>query len=329
MKRFKHILCVITTPTTGQALLERATGLAEVNQARLTVATVAERISIGMGMPEGGPISDGLQEAVVTSARRRLEEAIAPFRKRIEIESRVLHGSLFLEVIRQVLRDGHDLVIKSAEDPEWLDRLLGSEDMHLLRKCPCPVWLVKPGAALKHRSIVAAIDLDDAHAGDELQTRRRLNMDILEMASSLALANFCELHVVHAWEVVGETSMRDGFIRLPEAKVDAYVHQVRQRRESEMARLLQELNDQPGNGVLDCIDYTAHLIKGSPRKIIPEVSRKVRADMIVMGTVARTGIPGFITGNTAEMILAQIKSSVLAIKPRGFSTPVTLEAGDD
>jgi len=329
MKRFKHILCVLTTPATGQALLERATGLAEVNQARLTVATVAERISIGMGMPEGGPISGDLQAAVVASAKRRLEETIAPFRKRIRMESRVLQGSLFLEVIREVLRDGHDLVIKSAEDPEWLDRLLGSEDMHLLRKCPCPVWLVKPGAARKHRSIVAAVDLDDAHEESELQTRHRLNMDILEMASSLALANFCELHVVHAWEVVGETSMRDGFIRLPEAKVDAYVHLVKRRRESAMARLLEELNDQPGNGVLDCIEYTVHLVKGSPRKIIPSVSRTVRADMVVMGTVARTGVPGFITGNTAEMILAQIESSVLAIKPRGFRTPVTLEAEED
>jgi nucleotide-binding universal stress UspA family protein len=329
MKRFKHLLCVVTTPDTGAGLLERAVELAEVNQARLSVVTVAERVSIGMGMPEGGPISGGLQVAVVDSARKRLENAIAPFRKRREINGRVLVGSLFLEVIREVLRNGHDLVIKSAEDPEWLDRLLGSEDMHLLRKCPCPVWLIKPGAPQKYRSVLAAVDLDDAHGQEELQTRRRLNLDILELASSLALANFSELHVVHAWEVMGETSMRDGFVRLSEAKVDAYVHQVRQRRESDMAQLLEELNDRPGNGVLDCIEYEVHLVKGSPRKHIPAVARAVRADMVVMGTVARTGVPGFITGNTAEMILSQIESSVLAIKPPGFTTPVTLDAGDD
>ena len=327
MKRFKHILCVITSPETSAPLLERALELATVNQARLTAVAVAERISIGMGMPDGGPISGGLQEAVLESAQHRLDEAIAPFRKRQDIESRVLLGPLFLEVIREVLRDGHDLVMKPAENPEWLDRLLGSEDMHLLRKCPCPVWLVKPGAAGKFRSIVAAVDLDDAHDEDELQTRHRLNMDILELASSLALANFCELHVVHAWEVIGETSMRDGFIRLPEARVDAYVHQVRERREAAMARLLEALNERPGERVLDCIEYTVHLVKGSPRKIIPAISRQVRADMVVMGTVARTGVPGFITGNTAEMILAQIESSVLAIKPRGFLTPVTLAPG--
>lgn len=329
MKRFKNILCVITTPATGRALLERAVTLADSNQARLTVVAVAEHVSIGMGMPEGGPVSDGLQAAVVESAQRKLDQAIAPYRGRSEIRGRVLLGSLFLEIIREVLRNGHDLVIKSAEDPEWLDRLLGSEDMHLLRKCPCPVWLIKPGAPKKYRSIVAAVDLDDAHDKEELHTRRLLNFDILELASSLALANFSELHIVHGWEVIGETSMRDGFLRVPEAKVDAYVHQVKKRRESDMARLLEKLNSRPGNHVLDCIEYKVHLVKGSPRKIIPAVSRKVKADMVVMGTVGRTGIPGFITGNTAEMILSQVESSVLAIKPKGFRTPVTLENGDD
>jgi nucleotide-binding universal stress UspA family protein len=41
-----------------------------------------------------------------------------------------------------------------------------------------------------------------------------------------------------------------------------------------------------------------------------------------MGTVARTGISGFVMGNTAETILSQIDCSVLAIKPPGFETPV-------
>jgi nucleotide-binding universal stress UspA family protein len=67
------------------------------------------------------------------------------------------------------------------------------------------------------------------------------------------------------------------------------------------------------------------LIKGSARKEVPVLSRQLEADLIVMGTVARTGIPGFIMGNTAEAILNQIDCSVLAVKPPGFVTPVTLE----
>jgi hypothetical protein len=45
-----------------------------------------------------------------------------------------------------------------------------------------------------------------------------------------------------------------------------------------------------------------------------------------MGSVGRTGIPGFIMGNTAEMILNQIDCSVLVIKPPGFATLVTVES---
>jgi universal stress protein E len=45
-----------------------------------------------------------------------------------------------------------------------------------------------------------------------------------------------------------------------------------------------------------------------------------------METVGRTGIPGLLMGNTAETILQQVNCSVLAIKPPGFVTPVTLDA---
>ncbi|MDX2428746.1 MAG: universal stress protein [Xanthomonadales bacterium] len=65
--------------------------------------------------------------------------------------------------------------------------------------------------------------------------------------------------------------------------------------------------------------------KVTPRKEIPALAKQIEADLIVMGTVARTGVPGFIIGNTAEAILGQIECSVLALKPPGFVTPVTVD----
>jgi nucleotide-binding universal stress UspA family protein len=58
---------------------------------------------------------------------------------------------------------------------------------------------------------------------------------------------------------------------------------------------------------------------------IPELVKEHQIDLVMMGTVGRTGIPGFLMGNTAETILNRIDCSVLAIKPEGFVTPVTLE----
>ena len=46
-------------------------------------------------------------------------------------------------------------------------------------------------------------------------------------------------------------------------------------------------------------------------------------DVVVMGTVARTGIAGLVMGNTAERVLRRLRGSVLAVKPPGFQSPVT------
>jgi nucleotide-binding universal stress UspA family protein len=80
-----------------------------------------------------------------------------------------------------------------------------------------------------------------------------------------------------------------------------------------------------GEAAVDYLKPKIHLVKGRARKEIPALAREIDCDLVVMGTVARTGIPGFIMGNSAEAILSQIDCSVLAIKPPGFTSPVSLE----
>ena len=299
--------------------------MAENDQASLTIIDVAERIKAGLGMPDGGPISSALQAATVSEHSQGLETLVDPYRKRIEIQSKVLIGTPFLEIIREVLRNGHDLVIKMPETRDWLDRLFDSDDMHLLRKCPCPVWIIKPGAPKSYRRILAAVDVHDAYPPEELESRRGLNRQILEMASSLALSDFAELHIVHAWHAIGESAMRGALMHTPEDKIIAYVEQVRQQHAASLDGLMHEVTGNLGQDALDYLKPQAHLLKGWARKEIPALAKRIETDLVVMGTVARTGVPGFIMGNTAETILEQIDCSVLAIKPPGFVTPVTLE----
>jgi nucleotide-binding universal stress UspA family protein len=277
-----------------------------------------------MGMPDSGPISAELQEKALGLHTQKLQSAVETFRQRVEIRSHVLIGVQFLEIIREVLRNGHDLVIKVPESEDWLDHLLGSEDMHLLRKCPCPVWLIKPVSHGAFRRVLAAVDVVDIYPESEAETRTLLNNQIIEIASSLALADFAELHIVHAWQAMGEQILREMLMRKTGFDVDAYVAGVRQERQANLDRLLQTVSRDLGPDVLEYLRPQAHLVKGRARKEIPELAIELKADLVVMGTVARTGIPGFFTGNTAESILSQIGCSVLAIKPPGFQTPVTL-----
>ncbi|HHJ14610.1 MAG TPA: universal stress protein, UspA [Gammaproteobacteria bacterium] len=322
MKRFNNILCVVAPGAGRKPALARAVTLAENNQARLTVVGVSERVTAGIGMPAGGPISADLQAAIVSEHERELESLLEPYRQRVDVQVKVLVGTPFLEIIREVLRNGRDLVIKTIEPRDWQDRLFGSNDMHLLRKCPCPVWIMLPGEASNYRRILAAVDFDPMQEAGEANDSNRL---ILELASSLALSDFAELHVVHAWEPVMENLMRVFSSDLSEEQIAANVARERRERLARLERLTGRLRDWLGAEAYEYLSPRLHLRQGNPRKEIPALARQIEADLVVMGTVARTGIPGFIVGNTAETILNQIDCAVLAIKPPGFATPVTLE----
>ena len=68
-----------------------------------------------------------------------------------------------------------------------------------------------------------------------------------------------------------------------------------------------------------------HLLKGDAGELIPDLAIQERADLVIMGTVGRTGIAGFFIGNTAEKVLDVVDCSVLTVKPDSFVTPVRLE----
>ena len=66
-----------------------------------------------------------------------------------------------------------------------------------------------------------------------------------------------------------------------------------------------------------------YLLKEKPQEVIPKFVEKGSIDLIVMGIVVRSGIPGFFFGNTAEKILNRLDCSVLALKPKGWSSSIS------
>ena len=186
--------------------------------------------------------------------------------------------------------------------------------MHLMRKCPCPVWVLKPTRRHSFARILAAVDptTDDSHPAG-------LNVAIMELASSLAGLEESELHVVHAWTVFAESIFRNR-ARLSPSEVATLIRAVEQDYRERVQGLLRGLNRKS-------LKIHLHLVKGAAGAVIPQIARNVRADLMVMGTVSRTGAAGFLIGNTAETVLPQLHCSVLAVKPAGFVTPVQLHGG--
>lgn len=122
------------------------------------------------------------------------------------------------------------------------------------------------------------------------------------------------LHVLHAWHVAAEKRLRNR--KGVQAAYKSLSTMLRDMRKVEKAHLDVLATEY----TIDSTD--THLIKGEPENVIPRFVKSKRIDLVVMGTVGRSGIKGFFMGNTAEKILNNINCSVLAIKPSGWKTPV-------
>ena len=318
MNGFKNILYVSESTVAQEASIMRAVSLAENNQADLTVIDVVAAVTAGIGKSSGDSILNELQSATVNERREKLEALIDPYTKRLNIRLDVLIGRTFLEVIRAVLRNNHDLLIKPAENPSFIERMFGSDDMQLLRNCPCPMWLTRADEKSKYQNILAAVDFDPDMPD---ATEQDLNQQILGLSGSLAFSDFAALHVVHVWDAPGESMIRMWANNPKVASMD-YVEGVRSGHEVAYNRLRQQLMERVGKEASNYLSPEFHLRRGAAATVIPETARQVHADLVVMGTVARTGIAGLLIGNTAEAVLEQLQCSVLAVKPPGFVSPV-------
>lgn len=271
------------------------------------------------------PTADELQSVLVrerTESLRRLGDALA--KEGLTVSSAVLRGRPHLEIVREVLRGGHDLLIKEAEPNDHV--AFGSTDMHLLRTCPCPFWLLKPGHGEgPFARVLVPVDPspppDEADVlglkGDLDPKDPELDAKLLALAGDLAEADGAELHVLHTWSAPGEDLIR-GEALLAQDQVERYVEDSRAEAKKALDHLIARSAGAAGR-------RSVHLLKGDPAEMIVEFAKARGIDLIVMGTVARTGIGGLVIGNTAESILQRVGCSVLAIKPDGFVSPVSLD----
>lgn len=311
MKRFKNILAFLDTSTDYQSVLRQALELARNNEASLTLLAVVEPFPDKIGISFLQSDVD-IQHQVEADLKEWLKEMVEKSSKSgVEIHHDVGNGQPFSVIIGRVLRGKHDIVLLAPENSSEIAGLFyGSTALHLMRKCPSPVWVVKPGENDKPEKIAAAIDLD---SDDPI--RMELCGRIIQMAASLARNRGGELHILHAWQALAE-SVLTRWGRTHENEIHKYLENFREEREKELQSFLNRMD-------LHDLNWTLHMDKGKARMIIPRLVRKLNCTTVVMGTVSRVGIAGLLIGNTAENVLAAVNGSILTVKPQGFLSPVT------
>jgi nucleotide-binding universal stress UspA family protein len=142
-----------------------------------------------------------------------------------------------------------------------------------------------------------------------------LNASILDLGVFLARMERADLHVLFAWTPWGESLLRH---RMRAGDYQEYVGKMRSHAGKRLTELLRPYDE-------EIPLMHRHFVEGEPEDELPEFVARHEVDVVVMGTVGRTGVPGLFIGNTAERILRGVECSVLAVKPQGFVSPVELE----
>jgi nucleotide-binding universal stress UspA family protein len=65
-----------------------------------------------------------------------------------------------------------------------------------------------------------------------------------------------------------------------------------------------------------------HVQEGAPEMVVNEVADNIDAGIIVLGTIARTGVSGMFIGNTAEAVMEGASADVFVVKHADFVSPL-------
>lgn len=305
MKQNGKILAVVHEKLSGD-FIRQAAQIAEANKSRLEVLVVHPAFP-----PQAAELFENYKASAEAEIVKRLSEFGEGTKVKIHFDS---HKPFEVTVIRHVLRGEHDLALKQADavlEGGKQDRGFKSLDMALLRKCPCTVMLVRESAPSEKPLVVVAVDpiTEDAVGHD-------LNLKLLKEAESFAEISGGTLRIISCWRLEYEDFLRNSpFANMQDEAVNQVKEAEKKRQTDALGKLLSEAG----------VEYSPDTViqqEGKAEDGIPAYVDKNKVDYLIMGTVARTGIEGFITGNTAENILQNLSCSMIAVKPGGFVSPV-------
>lgn len=225
------------------------------------------------------------------SVQKRIDKWSHPEQK---VQLKVVWGKeIHAWVNKQCAGDKYLAVVKTGNRSESM--IHTPTDWQLLRECPAPVFLVAEKKWHRTKPILAALDLSTT-----LAQKKKLNHKVLGAAKLLAATLDVELKIICGIQI--PTLLSDLDLIDPVA----YEKEARESMQPQI-RKLAAAHELP---------ETAFRCKRGPaEKVITSRAAKVRAQVVVMGTVGRTGVKARLMGNTAEKVLQHMKTDVLAIKP--------------
>jgi nucleotide-binding universal stress UspA family protein len=297
MDIFKNILVSIDFKAeTENEKIQRAFDMARQDKS-ITLTFVYIVLEV-VADPEISVLSSETQEKVlVNDGQQSLEALIASYQDENPIDNELIclvkiAAKPSVGVIQQVLRGNHDLLMVSTRNKSIAESMLGSTSLEIMRRCPCPIWAVKPEKNERKKIMVGI------HFDNKLEDRNEsLNKELLRLTSMFKRVTTEELHLVNV--------------------VNKSTPEVNAKNLSDIEALVAQSNTSD-------LKVSIEILEGDVTKVLSAYARDNSIALVMLGMLARTGLVGFFIGNTAEKILDDLDCSVVTVKPKNFVSPVTL-----
>jgi len=312
METYQNILVVIDPTTDDQKALKRAIELASlIYSANKATTKITAFLSIFDFSYEMTTILSSeerniMRQSVIKDKEVWLKSIVESLNTDLDVECKVIwHNRPFEAIIEQVIANKYDIVIKGTHQHDKLKSVVFTPtDWHILRKCPCPVLLVKEHSWPKDGNVIASVNV-----GSDEEEHNSLNIKITEEANQLASLIKANVHLVNSYPGTPVNIA----IEIPEFNSSEY--------NDAMLKHHQEAMNEHANKYNIDIKNT-YVEEGLPETVIEQVAERLDAELVVLGTVGRTGISAALIGNTAEHVIDHLNCDVLALKPDGYISPL-------
>lgn len=311
MSKYTNILVFIDPTQEDQPAIERAANLAK-NEEKVTITLLlcCYDISSEITSLSSNDERQTMRNIVIKENNDWLNTLALPYKEQgIHIENKVVwHHRPFQATIIEVLKHKYDLLIKAThQHSKFAAILFTPTDWNLLRKCPIPVLLVKHHQWPSNGNILCAIECKSTQD----QEHQQLNQQILNEAQTMSKMLDAKIHIVNAYPAPPMNIM----LELPEFDPINYEDSLKKFHQEALNKYAQTYKIPSSQ---------THLEQGLAEDVISEVADKIDAELVILGTVGRTGLGATLLGQTAEQVIDNLNCDLLALKPQGFVSPIKL-----
>lgn len=311
MAQSKKILAIIDPNADAQPALKRGAWLARSLQASLELFICdydqylsGERFFDGRSLDKARKQVIAKDMAKLHKLAQQLGDDVP-----ISVDARWDHP-LHEGIVRKVLDATPDFVVKDTHYHSALKRsIFSNTDWNLVRKCPAPLWLVKPRPLGTPTTLVASVDPVHEHDKPAALDRR-----ILDAGREIAAAaESARLHVFHAFDPAPAYAVSADSMAFPiSAPMADITDALKKMHEEAVQDLMKSYPDIPKDNI--------HVVEGNVRERLDALVVEIDADLVVMGAVSRGTLERLLLGSTAEQVLDRIACDLLIIKPSNFAS---------